>query len=185
MGQQPSSVEDSRSHSDTRQSVGLLWMSDQPVAKTPTWQYATLTTDRQTDIHAPGGIRNPHLSRRAAADLRHWDRRIPLFTCIIYPKLPVPVAGRSKAWVCGLSPAEIVGSNPTGGMDVCLLWVLFIVRYSSLRRADHSSRRVLPTVLRRCVWSRNLVNEETLAHLGAVAPKTNGYPILISCKQNR
>ena len=34
---------------------------------------------------------------------------------------PVPVAARSKAWVCGRSPAEIVGSNPTGGMDVCLL----------------------------------------------------------------
>ena len=33
--------------------------------------------------------------------------------------LPVPVAARSKAWVCDRSPAEIVGSNPTGGMDVC------------------------------------------------------------------
>ena len=31
--------------------------------------------------------------------------------------LPVPVAMRSKAWVCGRSPAGIVGSNPTGGMD--------------------------------------------------------------------
>jgi len=30
------------------------------------------------------------------------------------------VAARAKAWVCGSSPAEIVGSNPTGGMDVCL-----------------------------------------------------------------
>ena len=29
------------------------------------------------------------------------------------------VAARSKAWVCGLSPAENVGSNPTTGMDVC------------------------------------------------------------------
>ena len=28
----------------------------------------------------------------------------------------------------GLSPAEIVGSNPAGGMDVCLLWVLRVVR---------------------------------------------------------
>ena len=28
----------------------------------------------------------------------------------------------------------------------------------SLRRADHSSRGVLPTVLRRCVWSRNIKN---------------------------
>ena len=34
---------------------------------------------------------------------------------------------RSKAWVCGPSPAESVGSNPTGGMDVCLLWVLCVV----------------------------------------------------------
>jgi len=33
--------------------------------------------------------------------------------------LPVPVAARSKAWVCGRSLAEIVGSNPAGGMDVC------------------------------------------------------------------
>ena len=35
--------------------------------------------------------------------------------------LPVPMAARSKALVFGRSPAEIVGSNPTGGMDVCLL----------------------------------------------------------------
>ena len=34
-------------------------------------------------------------------------------------RLTLPVAARSKAWVCGRSPAEIVGSNPTGGMDVC------------------------------------------------------------------
>jgi hypothetical protein len=29
------------------------------------------------------------------------------------------VAAPSKAWVCGRSPPEIVGSKPTGGMDVC------------------------------------------------------------------
>ena len=32
--------------------------------------------------------------------------------------MPVPVAARSKAGVCGRSPAEVVVSNPTGGMDV-------------------------------------------------------------------
>ena len=53
--------------------------------------------------------------------------------------------------------AEIVGSNPTGVMDVCLLWVSFVVRNRSLRLADHSSRGVLPNVVRRCVWSRNLM----------------------------
>jgi hypothetical protein len=29
--------------------------------------------------------------------------------------VPIPVAARSKAWVCGRSLAGIVGSNPTGG----------------------------------------------------------------------
>ena len=27
----------------------------------------------------------------------------------------------SRGEACGRSPAEIVGSNPTGGMDICLL----------------------------------------------------------------
>jgi hypothetical protein len=29
------------------------------------------------------------------------------------------MAARSKAYIDGRSPAEIVGSNPDGGMDVC------------------------------------------------------------------
>ena len=35
--------------------------------------------------------------------------------------LPIPVAARSKAWVCGRSRAGIAGSNPAGGIGVCLL----------------------------------------------------------------
>jgi hypothetical protein len=35
--------------------------------------------------------------------------------------VPIPLAARSKAWVCGRSLAGIVGSNPAGRMDVCLL----------------------------------------------------------------
>jgi len=42
-----------------------------------------------------------------------------VYCCANRTWLPVPVAARSKA-VCGGSPAEIVGSNPTGGTDVCL-----------------------------------------------------------------
>jgi len=40
----------------------------------------------------------------------------------------VPVTTRSKAWVCGRSPAEIAGLNPAGCVDVFLLWVLCVVR---------------------------------------------------------
>jgi len=76
--------------------------------------------------------------------------------------MPVSIAARSKALVYGGSPAEIVGSNPTEGMDICL-WVLCVVRHRSLRRADHASRGVL---LRRFVWSRNLENEEVMARVG-------------------
>jgi len=32
------------------------------------------------------------------------------------------------AYYEGRSPAEILGSNPTGGMDICLLWVSCVVR---------------------------------------------------------
>jgi len=38
--------------------------------------------------------------------------------------MPIPVAAPSKAWVCGRSLAGIVGSNPAGGLDVCLLCVV-------------------------------------------------------------
>jgi hypothetical protein len=34
---------------------------------------------------------------------------------------PIPVAARSKAWVCSRALAGIEGSNPTGGMDFFLL----------------------------------------------------------------
>ena len=33
-------------HNDAPQSVGLLWMSDQPVVETFAWQHTTITTDR-------------------------------------------------------------------------------------------------------------------------------------------
>jgi hypothetical protein len=51
------------------------------------------------------------------------------------------------------------------------LSVVNIVRYRSLRRASHSSRAVLPNVVRRWVWSRNLVNEEAIAHWGLLRQK--------------
>jgi hypothetical protein len=76
--------------------------------------------------------------------------------------------GRSQ-WPCGLRRRFVaswdVGSNPVGDTSVCLLWVLCVVT-SDERRADHSFREVLPTVVRRRVWSWNLMNEEVIARVG-------------------
>jgi hypothetical protein len=47
------------------QSVGLLWTSDQPVAETSTWQH----NPKQTNIHAPSGIRTHNRSKRAVVDI--------------------------------------------------------------------------------------------------------------------
>jgi len=57
--------------------------------------------------------------------------------------LPIPVAAQSKARLCGRSLAEVVVSNPSGGMNVCLLWVSCVVKYRSLQRADPLPRAVL------------------------------------------
>jgi len=43
----------------------------------------------------------------------------------VYHHTPVLVATQSKAWVCGLSLAGIVGSNPDRGVGICVLYLLF------------------------------------------------------------
>jgi hypothetical protein len=40
----------------------------------------------------------------------------------------IPVAVRSKAWVCGRSLAGIAGSNPAEDIDVCLSQVMCFVK---------------------------------------------------------
>jgi hypothetical protein len=70
-------VEASRSNSDTPQSVGLPWTSDQYDA-----QISDNTQHSQeTDIYASGGIRTRNPSNQETADPRlrqrgHWDRII-------------------------------------------------------------------------------------------------------------
>jgi hypothetical protein len=63
-------------HTDTTQSVGLLWTSNQPDAETS--NLANTQNSQQTNIHAPGGIRTPNSSKRAAVNPHliprgHWD----------------------------------------------------------------------------------------------------------------
>jgi hypothetical protein len=45
-------------------------------------------------------------------------------------------------------------------------WWLSVVRQMSQWRAYYLYRGVLPTAVRRCVWSRNLVNEEATPRVG-------------------
>jgi len=53
---------------------------------------------------------------------------------------PIPVVALSMSWFCGLWLTGIASSEPDGGVNAfCVCCVL--------RRADHSSREVLPRVL--------------------------------------
>jgi hypothetical protein len=61
------------------------------------------------------------------ASLAASDLGVEKMTCL-RNYWQIPVTTRSKAWVCCRLLAGIVGSNPVGGMDVCLLWVLCVVR---------------------------------------------------------
>jgi hypothetical protein len=68
-------IEDSRSLSDTPQSVGLLWMSEQPDAQT--WQHKTLTTDTHTPEVFELAIQESELPQthafdRAASGIGGW-----------------------------------------------------------------------------------------------------------------
>jgi len=77
-------------------------------------------------------------------------------------QLPIPVAARSTAWVCGRSLFGIAGSNPAGGMDVCLLWVLpGSGRWVGLITRPEESYRLW------CVWVWSwILDNDALAHWG-------------------
>ena len=64
-----------------------------------------------------------------------------------YQYSTLPAAARSKAWICGRSLAGILGSNPAGVWKPFLSRKLCVDRQRSLRRADHSSRGVLPCIV--------------------------------------
>jgi hypothetical protein len=54
--------------------------------------------------------------------LRHGSAAARLLG--LWVRMPIPVAARYKGWVYGRSLTGIVGSNPTGGMDVCVVFVV-------------------------------------------------------------
>jgi len=73
--------------------------------------------------------------------------------------MAMPVSARSKRWVCGHSLDRIVGSHPTGVMDVCCECCVLPgtdLCFGPISLPEESHR----------VWPWGLDNEETLAHKG-------------------
>ena len=84
-------------------------------------------TDLKSDVVSNGEREHTALllSRPSQSELHSTCQLISILYGI---GKPVPVAARSKAWICGYSFAGIAGSNPARIMDECLLWVLCVVR---------------------------------------------------------
>jgi hypothetical protein len=54
------------------------------------------------------------------------------FVEFCYRHQAIPVARWSKVWVFSCSLAGTAGSNLAGGIDVSLLWVLFVIMQKSV-----------------------------------------------------
>ena len=88
VGQDHFIIEHSRLQSDSPQSVGLLWTSDQLVAETSTWRHTTLTRNRHPDIRRDSdpqfqqasGRRPTTLDRATAGIGCNWPRIQELFS---------------------------------------------------------------------------------------------------------
>ena len=94
------------------------------------------------------------------ARISHHTKQINATSQFLVMKLHLNnplLAVRSKTGVCRRSFTGIVGSNSSRGMDVCLLWVLCIVR---LITCPEESYRVWCV----WVWSWRLGNEEARTH---------------------
>jgi hypothetical protein len=95
-----------------------------------------------------------------------WNLFITLINTNYSHWMPVPVAERSKARVYGRSLAGVAGSNPPGGMDVCLLWLLCCQVEVYAKGRSLVQRSPTDCGVTMCVWSRNLTNEAALARVG-------------------
>jgi hypothetical protein len=114
------------------------------------------------------------------ASLRFKRKRIwcnmPIF-CQYWPaytescSLPIPVAARSKEWVCVRSLAGIVGSNSARRMDVCLCVLCCQVEVSA------SGWSLVLRSLAECGvsewWSWGLDNEDAVAYWGLLRRQKN------------
>jgi hypothetical protein len=91
--------------------------------------------------------------------------------------MPIPVAVRSKAWVFGRSLTRIVCSNPTGGMDVCVVFV--VCCQVEVSATGWSLVQRSPTdcgVSQMCVTMKPRRNKEAQAHIGLSSHRKKKTP---------
>ena len=89
------------------------------------------TEERSSELLRGGSLKSRVLNNSLVNVTRHFEASADFFlkveeisnciSCHAFYNLPNPVAARSKAWVCSRSRAGITGSNPAGGINVCLL----------------------------------------------------------------
>jgi hypothetical protein len=88
----------------------------------------------------------PHDTLMCVQSLHARHTRVMIYIPYSIIFMPVPVAAPSKARVCGRSLAAIAGSIPSGVL--LSLFVSGVCYRSFLLRAYHSSRGVLPLLVR-------------------------------------
>jgi hypothetical protein len=88
------------------------------------WQYSRQVIRFITLSITLTPLLNNHYSRAVIHYILNNSSALVLY---IKPSIILTSADPSgRAWVCSRWPAEITGSNPARGMDVCLLWVLWV-----------------------------------------------------------
>ena len=92
-------------------------------------------------------------------------------------RMPIPVAERSKARVCGRSLAGVAGSNPAGGMDVCVVCVLQSKRQKA-KPGQSGQRSNTDKVKKKCRRRCDFSHPSTVA-VGPPSLLYNGYPVFL------
>ena len=129
-------------------------------------RYACVPTLRRKLVTSWTGLKNGCLDNIKYSSHTHLFIVYPIFGWSQWPR------GLRRGSAAARLPGVWVWIPPGQG---CHLWVLSVVRYRSLRRADHSSRGDQPSVL--ClVWLWGLDSEEALAHWGGGLLRHGGGP---------
>jgi hypothetical protein len=91
-----------------------------------------------------------------------WRKQSLIFFCFRCNR-PITVVGRSNAWtVVALSKAEVMGSNPSKGIGICVGFFC-VSTGSGLATGWSTVQRVLPTVLGLRIWSQTKLFTDALS----------------------